>query len=141
MEVLLESRLRADRQAPRVARSQARDALAARVGGVALDAVLLVLSELVTNAALHVGGAVRVRLLTRPGVLRVEVEDGSERLPLLRRSLGRSEVSGRGLPLIAAMARGWGADPISGGKRVWVDLDAGVRPLPSFAGTDPGSHV
>ncbi|MEA3075843.1 MAG: hypothetical protein QOF60_751 [Actinomycetota bacterium] len=97
-------------------------------GEFADDAVLL-LSELVTNAVLHAGTEIRVyvRLKTaaRHGrVLRVEVRDGSPRLPAVRHYSMLSG-TGRGLAMVAGTARKWDAEALpSGGKRVWFELAA-----------------
>ncbi|MCZ2523514.1 ATP-binding protein [Streptomyces sp. HB2AG] len=45
------------------------------------EAVLLVVSELVTNAVRHAGGAWCLELRSTPGLLRVEVFDGTARVP------------------------------------------------------------
>ncbi|MFJ4714789.1 ATP-binding protein [Streptomyces sp. NPDC088785] len=48
------------------------------------DAVLLVVSELVTNASRHTGALARLRLRSDAGGLAVEVEDGDPRAPVAR---------------------------------------------------------
>jgi anti-sigma regulatory factor (Ser/Thr protein kinase) len=50
------------------------------------DAVLLVVSELVTNAVRHAGGVTRFQLTAGPGVLAVSVEDASLEPPRELRS-------------------------------------------------------
>ncbi|MEU6367973.1 ATP-binding protein [Streptomyces sp. NPDC046931] len=74
----------------------------------------------------------RVRLVLRDGVVRVEVADGrTERLPVLRTPGGEG---GNGLPIVAAIAQRWGADPRPGCayKVVWAEVrvwrPAGGRP-------------
>ncbi|RAJ79688.1 MULTISPECIES: ATP-binding protein [unclassified Streptomyces] len=48
------------------------------------DAVLLVVSELVTNASRHTGALARLRLRVDAGGLAVEVEDADPRAPVPR---------------------------------------------------------
>jgi anti-sigma regulatory factor (Ser/Thr protein kinase) len=49
-----------------------------------VDTVLLVVSELVTNAVRHGGGAYRVSLTAHPGLIEVAVDDSSPRAPRMR---------------------------------------------------------
>lgn len=89
---------------------------------VAADAEVC-LSELVTNALLHAGTGVSVRVRLTPSVLRLEVGDGSPVVPQwVPRSLTAS--TGRGLPLITALstARGGEVHPDGSGKTVWCEL-------------------
>ncbi|MFE9650301.1 ATP-binding protein [Streptomyces sp. NPDC006365] len=60
-------------------------AVAARAGAET-DAVLLVVSELVTNAVRHAGGVTGFRLVTGPGTVTVSVEDASATAPRPQRS-------------------------------------------------------
>lgn len=87
---------------------------------VAEDACLLA-NELVTNAVLHAGTDVVVRMSLDEGVLFLEVEDGSldmpEPLPLTPDS-----DRGRGLFLIEALSDSWGAERSPRGKVVWFNL-------------------
>ena len=91
--------------------------------GFADDAVLL-LSELVTNAVLHGGTELEVRVELQGDLLRVAVHDGNPMLPSVRRYSMLSG-TGRGLALVASTARNWDAEPLpQGGKRVWFELEA-----------------
>ena len=86
------------------------------------DDALLLLSELVTNAVLHAGTEITVRLELRGDVLRVEVHDGDPRLPAVRRYSVLSG-TGRGLALVDSTASNWAVEPLAtGGKRVWFEL-------------------
>ena len=101
------------------------------------------LSELVTNAVLHAGTDVTVALaLGRDGVLRLEVRDGSARIPQQRR-YGAQATTGRGIALVDGLSDRWGVEPSGGGKTVWCeltpadDLDEGAEPdLASFLTLD-----
>ncbi|GAA1989313.1 ATP-binding protein [Kitasatospora viridis] len=55
-----------------------------------------------------------------PGLLRIEVHDASDALPVAGRS-GAEDESGRGLLLVERLALEWGCGPRQGvGKRVWA---------------------
>jgi hypothetical protein len=87
-----------------------------------VDAALLAVSELVTNAVLHArsGPVVTVRL--ENGRLRVEVKDESAVTPS-RKRYGPEAGTGRGLMLVESVAAAWGCDTAPGGKSVWFELD------------------
>lgn len=86
------------------------------------DAATLVVSELVTNAVLHAGSDIRLRLVLDERSLRVEVHDASSVLPS-DPDYGTDAVTGRGLHLVSLLADSWGAEPRSpAGKVVWCRL-------------------
>lgn len=87
-----------------------------------LDATLLVVSELVTNAVVNTRSEVTVRLRLRPDRLLVEVQDEDSRLPVLQEHNDWDALGGRGLPLVAALSTRWGAHPCPAGKVVWAEL-------------------
>jgi anti-sigma regulatory factor (Ser/Thr protein kinase) len=87
------------------ARAFTRQALAGAPDAVTDDAVTVV-TELVTNALLHGGPPVRLRVTAGPDGVRLEVADGGAEVPVVPR---RSSVAmtGRGLALVDALsARG-----------------------------------
>ncbi|MEU3888881.1 SpoIIE family protein phosphatase [Streptomyces sp. NPDC029041] len=86
------------------------------------DAVLLVVSELVTNALVHTDGKVRMDLTLIGNRLRVAVADASPRSPVRPASIGWEATGGRGILLVEALAATWGTLPVSGGKQVWAEL-------------------
>jgi sigma-B regulation protein RsbU (phosphoserine phosphatase) len=88
------------------------------------DLTLLV-SELVTNACVHGAEPIHVRLDVDHGRVRVEVEDGSPMMPEVQRPDGRSTI-GRGLLIVEALSRAWGAEPVGAGKVVWAEVP--IRP-------------
>lgn len=86
-----------------------------------LDAALLVVSELVTNAVRHAGSPVTLHLFARPDHLRVEVEDEAPAPPQMRQAASM-DLGGRGLALVEAVSREWGSSPSPTGKVVWATL-------------------
>lgn len=120
--VLAEQSFDAGPAATRAARRSVRAALAGVAGEDVVDTAVLLASELVTNAALHVGGTVHLVVRARLGVVRLEVRDSGGRLPAPRRMLDRERTSGRGLHLVATLSDRWGAEPLAGGKVVWCEL-------------------
>ncbi|MCW2608666.1 MAG: histidine kinase [Frankiales bacterium] len=81
------------------------------------DSVLLLLSELATNALVHGHPPVEVRL--RLGsTLVLEVHDTASYLPSRRRP-GDDDEHGRGLQLVSLLAERWGTRPTARGKAVW----------------------
>ncbi|KOV72093.1 PAS/PAC sensor protein [Streptomyces sp. AS58] len=109
-------------EAVRHARRFTRRTLRAWDATEAADAVLLVVSELVTNALVHTDGQVRLDLTLFNGRVRVAVTDGSPRTPVRPTSIGWEATGGRGLLLVDAMSASWGTVPVSGGKQVWSEI-------------------
>ncbi|MEY9996688.1 anti-sigma regulatory factor (Ser/Thr protein kinase) [Streptomyces sp. V4I8] len=89
------------------------------------DAVLLVVSELVTNALVHTDGRVRLDLTLVNQRLRVAVADSSPRTPVKPAGISWEATGGRGILLVEAMAAEWGTVPVSGGKQVWSEIALG----------------
>jgi anti-sigma regulatory factor (Ser/Thr protein kinase) len=85
------------------------------------DAARLLISELVINAVLHAGTDSELVLRCRPGVLRVEVSDGSSAVPV-RRPYSPSSPTGRGLLILEDLADSWGIEVGDGSKTVWFEL-------------------
>lgn len=103
----------------------ARELVADRLRAVAmpsLDTVLVLTSELVTNAVLHGVGPVQLRLTLSADAVRVEVQDESAQHPV-RRNPDREAPHGRGLLLVDALSVDWGVEPAGAGKTVWFTLD------------------
>ncbi|MFD5459109.1 ATP-binding protein, partial [Streptomyces olivaceus] len=86
------------------------------------DGVLLIVSELVTNALVHTDGQVRLDLALIGGRLRVAVADASPRTPAKPTSIGWEATGGRGILLVEAMSAAWGTLPVGGGKQVWSEI-------------------
>lgn len=99
--------------------------------GERVEDVLLLVSEVVTNACLHAGGPQEFVLRHANGRLRVEVADGSPQAP--RRQAPRSPAlpGGHGLMLLDRLAGDWGSEGKadgSAGKVVWLEVSLPVRP-------------
>lgn len=92
------------------------------------ETLVLVVSELVTNAVVHTGSPAVLRLVFPVGrdaacrPVRVEVADASDQPPLPRHT--RSEATnGRGLELVECLTDRWGWHPDGAGKRVWCEIE------------------
>jgi anti-sigma regulatory factor (Ser/Thr protein kinase) len=91
--------------------------------------VLLVVSELVTNALTHARSEVELALELDQERLRVEVADGSTDLPQLRHP-DPLDVTGRGVFLVDHFADAWGTAMRPNGKVVWCQI--GISPTESM---------
>lgn len=124
------------RQAPTsaaLARSFVAETLRTWRASDCVDAALLLTSELVTNAVLHSGDVVDLLMRLDGEVLRIEVQDGDQRLPVTRPRDDLSE-HGRGMTVVAALADDWGVDTSAGGKVVWCELSVSSSPAASTPG-------
>jgi anti-sigma regulatory factor (Ser/Thr protein kinase) len=94
--------------------------------GVDQDIVLLLVSELVSNAIVHARGNVGINAQQVGSSLRVEVRDSSSTLPAVQVG-ALDDVSGRGLHLVERLADRWGSRrlELDEGKTVWFELDPG----------------
>jgi anti-sigma regulatory factor (Ser/Thr protein kinase) len=88
--------------------------------GSAADVVLLVVSELATNAVLHTRGPFSVSLGMREQVLTLSVRDGSLVAPGKQTVHGLMDPRGRGLLIVDRLSTAWGVSPESDGKSVWA---------------------
>ena len=88
-----------------------------------LDTLLLLASELVTNAILHAHTPVELGVCVDGGRALVCVADrmpNSE--PLTPRDHSRDRPGGRGLALVADLSDEWGTTTFTGGKTVWFTM-------------------
>jgi GAF domain-containing protein len=116
--------------------------------------VEFIVSELVTNAALHARSDIEVLLTPTSTGVRVEVRDrvsigvlvpmvvppqppsvldtaeagSSDDLDALEALLTAEATTGRGLRLVAGLATDWGVQPLPTGKAVWAEVDHGGSP-------------
>ncbi|MFI6684225.1 ATP-binding protein [Streptomyces sp. NPDC050485] len=115
---------------PRLA-AEARQAVAAFLAGPCPDVdtdagqvLVLVVSELVTNALRHAGGVAAMTLLADRDTLRVIVEDPSPVLPQERRPDLSGYEGGFGWPMVQLLSRSVSVRPRpGGGKEIEAVLD------------------
>ncbi|MFF4213361.1 ATP-binding protein [Streptomyces sp. NPDC001796] len=101
------------------------------------ETLILLVSELVTNAVVHTGCPAVLRLLLTgacdgpsdapAGTVRLEVADRSA-CPPQPRHAGGEETGGRGLELVDGLADRWGWDAEGAGKRIWCEVDRCTAP-------------
>jgi len=86
-----------------------------------LEAVKLLVSELVTNSIVHGGSAAEVAVLLRADALRIEVSDHGGGVPAPR-DADDDDTSGRGLAMVEALSSAWGVVATGVGKTVWFEV-------------------
>ncbi len=106
----------------RLARAFVRDALS---GHPELDGIELAVSELTSNAVLHAGSPLTVRLEMSRGHVRVAVHDRSTQLPQVP-APSMALPGGRGLRVVEQLSDAWGVDTESDGDGKWVWASFGV---------------
>lgn len=92
-------------------------------GNETAEDVLLLVSELLTNASLHAGGCFELALTTGE-VLRIEVFDGTTTLPRRHPSPQRGLPGGHGLYIVERISDRWGTRTHENGKAVWAEIEA-----------------
>ncbi|WP_457464615.1 ATP-binding protein [Streptomyces sp. TE5632] len=105
------------------------------------ETLILLVSELVTNAVVHTGCPAVLRLsltdaAAGEATVRLEVADRSSRAPVPR-CAGGDATGGRGLALVDGLADRWGWSSDGTGKRIWCELDRGgaaQEPAPACGG-------
>ncbi|MER7304725.1 ATP-binding protein [Streptomyces griseoluteus] len=134
---------------PAQARRLARTRLAGwSVCADTCESAVLVVSELVTNAVVHTASSrVVCELADHDGLVRIAVRDEGcapgEPHPAQQRP---DEEHGRGLLLVAALCRAWGAQEYGPGLLVWAELDRGPAAdghsdAPAHTGTRVGTRA
>jgi two-component sensor histidine kinase len=97
------------------------------------DDVLLMVSELVTNAVEHgcrPGEPILLNVSIARRLLRVDVTDRTVAPPVLRR-VSADRIDGRGLWIVEQLADRWGVDVTDIGKSVWFEMRLGPTAGPS----------
>jgi anti-sigma regulatory factor (Ser/Thr protein kinase) len=119
MACLVDVSLPFESTAPWRARQEVRDRLADHVPHDVLGDLLLVVSELVTNAIRHAQSPCTLMVDVDEGMVVVEVHDqgGWPR----RTTFGRPDPP-RGLGLVQSVCARWGVERTDAGKCVWVEL-------------------
>jgi len=114
-----------DRGDPRAARN-AREFISRVLGEWDLigqrEAVVLLVSEVVTNALSDSEGRVDLTVIRQPGFLRVEVFEDAAAEPR-ERSDDHIHQQSAGLSLLSGFSDRWGTIPRGAGKTVWFELD------------------
>ncbi|MGW0788271.1 ATP-binding protein [Streptomyces sp. NPDC002911] len=110
------------------------------------ETLILLISELVTNAVVHTGCPAVLRMLFgaadpagSAGTVRVEVADASCRQPQPRHA-GGEDTGGRGLELVDGLADRWGWQPEGAGKRIWCEVDRGGPVMVPVIQEQPGER-
>lgn len=120
-----EWRLSTSLAAPRQARDLVSAAVRARIERQHLSSLLLVVTELVSNAVRHgkpeADGRIGLRLEIEPRVVRIVATDAGTAFEPPRRGTPVNEPH-FGLFLVDALAQRWGV-AVDGQKGVWAELD------------------
>jgi anti-sigma regulatory factor (Ser/Thr protein kinase) len=106
----------------REARVFASDVLAD--GGVEasiIGVVVLLVSELVTNAVVHARGTICVTVHADAHRVRIQVEDQGRGRPVLRPATP-NQPEGRGLRMVDKLATDWGTERRATHKVVWCEI-------------------
>ncbi|KYG51661.1 MULTISPECIES: ATP-binding protein [Streptomyces] len=96
-----------------------------------VEDVLLLVSEVVTNACLHAGGPEEFVLRRGREGVRVEVADASSEPPRPRAPRSPALPGGHGLMVLDRLAGAWGYEvrgPGAAGKVVWLEVSLPSRP-------------
>jgi anti-sigma regulatory factor (Ser/Thr protein kinase) len=113
---------------PRAARRFVRDVLPVLPDPESSDTVMLLVTEIVTNAVVHARSPVRVAVMVDDSQVRVEVRDDAPQLPVLRPA-AEEAFNGRGLLLLDRLSTQWGVEGDGYGKTVWFEIEfEGRRP-------------
>lgn len=133
--------LQREPSAPSRARAEIREALAGRLDDEDIGTVVLLTSELVTNAVIHPkippGSNVALRIYVHEHGVRVEVEDRGHGFDPAAPKV-TSPHGGRGLFLVDRCASSWGAGATGGGPDrrfcVWFEFANGDREPATVSG-------
>jgi anti-sigma regulatory factor (Ser/Thr protein kinase) len=95
-----------------------------------VDDVVLVFSELATNAAVHTERASRTVITHESSAVRLAVHDSSHTAPLLRTGGGPG---GWGLRIVSSLSDSFGWEQTDVGKTVWSVIGCGHSSFTSLA--------
>ncbi|WP_420036141.1 ATP-binding protein [Streptomyces sp. cg28] len=87
------------------------------LAGQLVGSVVLVVSELVTNAVQHGHGLVELEIHVTRGSVTVSVTDENP-APAVLKQVNSDDISGRGMALVAAYSDKWG----SSGEETWCEF-------------------
>jgi anti-sigma regulatory factor (Ser/Thr protein kinase) len=118
----VETQLPSSVTSPQLARAFLRAALETwKLDGFGAVTELLA-TELVANVVTHVGTPMTLRVCRGPSRMRVEIDDPSPEMPVVRHP-DTADEHGRGVLLVDRLANAWGVDARADGKTVWFELD------------------
>jgi anti-sigma regulatory factor (Ser/Thr protein kinase) len=86
-----------------------------------LDAIVLLVSELATNAVIHARTSFEVTVVHLGNRVRVGVADASTARPVLG-DASDGATSGRGLLIVDALSDKWGTDLRGEGTETWFEV-------------------
>ncbi len=113
---------------PRAARSFLREVLPESAQADLTDVILLLVTELVTNAVIHARTSIHVQVAVDSQRVRIDVQDDAPDPPV-RKSASSESLNGRGLLLLDRLADRWGFEPNPSGKTVWFEVSSlGAQP-------------
>jgi anti-sigma regulatory factor (Ser/Thr protein kinase) len=95
----------------------------------ASEQLVLIGSELVTNAVLHARTELTLTLELHGDRVRISVKDRSQ-APATLRHYRADALTGRGLGVVAALSDSWGISAAADGKVVWAELAANGDHIP-----------
>jgi hypothetical protein len=134
----VETQLPSSASSPQLARAFLRATLATwQLDGFGEITELLV-TELVANVVTHVGLPMTLRVARGPSTMRVEIDDASSDVPVVRHPDAVDE-HGRGVLLVEQLANAWGVEPRADGKTVWFELDVSTATREAHGGPLAGS--
>lgn len=121
----VETQLPSSMNSPQLARAFLRSTLETwKLDGFG-DVTELLATELVANVVTHVGRPMTLRVYRSPSTMRVEIDDPSSQVPVVRHP-GQADEHGRGVLLVDQLANAWGVElrgDSTGGKTVWFEID------------------
>jgi anti-sigma regulatory factor (Ser/Thr protein kinase) len=118
----VETQLPSSKNSPQLARAFLRSTLETwKLDGFG-EVTELLATEMVANVVTHVGAPMTMRVTRGPSTMRVEIEDTSTAVPVVRHP-DHADEHGRGVLLIDELADAWGVEPRADGKTVWFEID------------------
>ena len=112
-----------DVEAPSRARAWVEENFGSALDILVLEAVQLIVSELVTNAIRHAHGEIELCVAVVDTLVRIEVTDESPDCEAVKVPMGDSlSTNGRGLRMVEAFSRSWGCRIGHDRKVVWAEV-------------------